>query len=248
MTSIGERIEELRKAKNLTQDDLATLMNSSRVQINQWETGAREISASRIIDFAAALDTSCEFLLRGVPVEKAESYNQTGLDLHSLSAFADIMDLPEHKKKQYLSILNGILGSDYFWHCVMPHILSAITIQENAVLGGAYAGLNDFSPEIMSEKIKEGIQTLTFSNAAGYTDHILINKETAVSYQLQEAIDAFKLLLKALIEKHSESKTGPLAVFTAPYRSSKAPDDTVGISQFLEYIKAMGLTIDVKNN
>lgn len=245
--AIGERIRELRKTKNLTQDDLALLMNSSRVQINQWETGARELSASRVIDFATALDTSCEFLLRGVPVEKAESYNQTGLDIHSLNAFADIMDLSEHKKKQYLSILNGILGSDFFWHTVMPHILAALSIQENAVLGGAFSGLKDFDPECMADKIKESIQTVTFSNTVGYTDHILINKETAVSFQLQEASDAFKLLLKAIIEKYGAKQDNPLAAFTIPYRKSKAPDEKIGISEFLEYIKAMGLTIDNTN-
>lgn len=245
--TIGERIKELRKAKNLTQDDLAVLMNSSRVQINQWETGAREISASRAADFASALDTSCEFLLRGVPVEKADSYNQTGLDFHSLSAFSDLRDLPEHKKKQYLSVLNGILGSDYFWHSVMPHIVSALTIQEHAVLGGAFAGLKDFSPEFMAGKIKEGVQALTFGNTAGYTDHILINKETAVAFQLQEAVEAFRLLLKAITEKYASDQNGPLSLFTAPYRSSKAQDEMIGISDFMSFLKSMGLTLEENN-
>lgn len=242
--TIGDRIRELRKSKNLTQDDLALLMNTSRVQINQWETGVRELSASRVIEFAGALDTSCEFLLRGVPLEKAESYNQTGLDLHSLNAFADIMDLTEHKKKQYLFVLNGILGSDYFWRNVMPHILAALSIQENAILGGAFSGIKDYNPEELCNKIKESIKTVTFSNTIGYTDHIIINKETAIAFQLQEAVDAFKLLIKAIIEKHGTNQNDPLAAFVIPYRASKAPDEKINITEFLEYIKAMGLTID----
>ena len=241
---IGDRIRDLRKAKNLTQDDLAALMNSSRVQINQWETGAREISASRIIDFANALDTSCDFLLRGVPVEKVESFNQTGLDLHALNAFADIMHVTEHKKKQYHAILNGILGSDYFWKSVMPHLLAAFSIQEHAVMGGAYAGLSDFNPEAMRDKVKEGIQTVTFGNAMGYTDHILIGQDTAVAFQVQEACDAFKLLVKAIIDKHGTEHNNPLAAYTAPYRSKDAPDENIRVSEFMEYVKAMGLTID----
>ena len=68
--SVGGRIRALRRAKNITQDELAVLVNSSRVQINQWETGARELPMGRLDDFAAALDTSCDYLLRGVPYEK----------------------------------------------------------------------------------------------------------------------------------------------------------------------------------
>ncbi len=242
--TIGDRIRELRKAKNLTQDDLAMLTNSSRVQINQWETGARELSASRVMEFAAALDTSCDFLLRGVPMEKAESFNQTGLDMHSLNAFADIMTLSEHKKKQYLSVLNGILGTDFFWRNIMPHILAAFSIREKAVLGGAFESIKDYKPEEFGDKIKESIQLVTLANTAGYTDHILINSETAIALQIQEAVDAFKLLLNAIIEKSGREQSNPLAAFTAPYRANNAPNETISISEFIEYVKAMGLTID----
>lgn len=241
---IGERIRELRKQKNLTQDDLAVLINSSRVQINQWETGARELSASRIIEFASALDTSCDYLLRGVPTEKSDSFNQTGLDLNSLNALSDIMNLSEHKKKQYLSIINGILGSDYFWHSVMPHLLAALSIKENAALGGAYAGLRDFNFDLLSDKLQESINTLTFSNTAGYTDHILINRDAAVAFQLQEGSEAFKLLLKAIIEKYDTNKNDLLLNFTAPYRRKNSADEKISTSEFLDYIKAMGITID----
>jgi len=241
---IGDRIRELRKSKNLTQDDLAVLMNSSRVQINQWETGAREISASRIIEFASALDTSCDFLLRGVTSDKVDSFNQTGLDLHSLTAFSDVMHLHEHKKKQYLYILNSILGSDYFWKSIMPHILAALSIKENSILGGAFSGINNFNPDRMKDKIVESVNTITFSNTCGYTDHIIINKETAISFQLQEASDAFKLLLKAIIDKCKNSHQDPIESITTPYRSPNEPDDKIDILDFIQYLKAMGLTLD----
>ena len=241
---IGERIKELRKAKDLTQEELANLMNTSRVQINQWETGARELTANRIIDFANALDTSCEYLLRGVPIEKAESYNQTGLDVHSLNAFADIMELPENKKQQYLLVLNGILGSDYFWREVMPHLVSAVTIQDHAVLGGAYAGVNDFRPEHVADKLKENIQFVTFCNTAGYTDHILINKETAIDFQLSEATSAFNILLKAIIEKQSLKQSNPLLALTKPYCPNNASDKNICVSDLIGYLKAMGLNLD----
>ena len=246
--SIGERIKELRRAKKLTQEELAALMGISRVQINQWETGARELTASRIIDFANALDTSCEYLLRGVPVEKADSYNQTGLDMHSLNAFSDVMNLPDHKKNQYLVFLNGILGSDYFWHEIMPHLSAALSIQEHAVLGGAYAGLKDFSPDSLADKLKESVQFVTFCNTAGYTDHILINHDAAINFQLSEATKSFDILLKAIIEKHSIHQNNPLVALTKPYCSNKNSDnEKIRVSDLIAYLNAMGLTLDVTN-
>lgn len=242
--SIGERIKELRKAKNLTQEELANLMNSSRVQINQWETGARELTANRIIEFANALDTSCEYLLRGVPVEKVDSYNHTGLDIHSLNALEDIMGLPEHMKNQYLIFINGILGSDYFWREVMPHLSSALCIQNSSVLGGAYSGFKNFSLESAADKLKESINLVTFYNTAGYTDHILINKETAIRFQLSEATKAFSALINAIVEKQSISQTNPIIALTKSYRPNGVDNTKISISDFIAYLKTMGIEFD----
>ena len=61
-------------------------MNVSRVQVNQWETGARELSVGRVFEFANALDTTCEYLIRGISIEKSYSFNQTGLKEDALNA------------------------------------------------------------------------------------------------------------------------------------------------------------------
>ena len=89
---IGERLRSLRKERHLTQDDLANLMSVSRVQVNQWETGAREIASSRIIKLAEIFNTSCDYLMRGVeseapppivPVpEKNQEYGENETNVH----------------------------------------------------------------------------------------------------------------------------------------------------------------------
>lgn len=240
---VGERIRELRRAKNLTQDELAVLVNSSRVQINQWETGAREMSTSRLVDFASALETSCDYLLRGVPYEQAESFNKTGLDVNSLNALSDVMNLTEHKKKQVLFVINSILGSDYFWKTVMPHILAAISIQENAVLGGAFEERKNLLPESMMDKLKESIDNVTLCNMSGYTDHIVINKETAIAFKLNEAAKALEMLIKAVVEKHALERNHPLSTYVSPYKSENETDEKINVTEFIEYVKAMGIDI-----
>lgn len=37
--SIGEKIYNLRKEKNMSQEDLANILNVSRQTISKWETG-----------------------------------------------------------------------------------------------------------------------------------------------------------------------------------------------------------------
>ena len=242
--SVGGRIRALRRAKNITQDELAVLVNSSRVQINQWETGARELPMGRLDDFAAALDTSCDYLLRGVPYEKTESFNKTGLNMYALNALSDVMNLTEHKKKQILFVINSILGSDYFWKGVMPHILAAISVQENAVLGGAFEGGKDLLPESVTDKLKDSIENVTLCNISGYTEHMIISKETAVSFKVNEAINAFGMLLKAIVEKNKMDKNDPLSAYISPYRERNVTDEKINVTEFVEYMKAMGININ----
>lgn len=37
--SIGEKIYSLRKSKNMSQEDLANVLNVSRQTVSKWETG-----------------------------------------------------------------------------------------------------------------------------------------------------------------------------------------------------------------
>lgn len=63
--SVGGRIRALRRARGLTQDDLATACGVSRSAVAQWETDRAGQLRGNITRIAEALDASIEHLLQG---------------------------------------------------------------------------------------------------------------------------------------------------------------------------------------
>ena len=65
-TDIGERIQTLRKAGGLSQEELAGRTGVSRQAVSKWESGASEPSTSNLLALAKLFEISAEELLRGV--------------------------------------------------------------------------------------------------------------------------------------------------------------------------------------
>ncbi|MBP3635721.1 MAG: helix-turn-helix transcriptional regulator [Bacilli bacterium] len=60
---IGQRIKELRKSKNLTQQKLADLVNVTKVSICCYEKGTRTPNLETFVDLVNILDTTPNYLL-----------------------------------------------------------------------------------------------------------------------------------------------------------------------------------------
>ena len=63
--SIGERITDLRKGKNLSQGQLASLLEVSRQAVSKWENDSSSPDTLRLIQLADVLDTDVEYLATG---------------------------------------------------------------------------------------------------------------------------------------------------------------------------------------
>lgn len=63
--SVGERISELRKARNLSQGQLAESMGVSRQAVSKWENDLTSPDTLNLIRLADALDTDVEYLATG---------------------------------------------------------------------------------------------------------------------------------------------------------------------------------------
>lgn len=63
---IGERIRTQRMLKKMSQDDLASKLGVSFQQVQKYEKGANRITAIRLAEIAAAIDTNVMTLLNGV--------------------------------------------------------------------------------------------------------------------------------------------------------------------------------------
>lgn len=63
--SIGERITDLRKGKNLSQGQLASLLEISRQAVSKWENDTASPDTLRLIQLADVLSTDVEYLATG---------------------------------------------------------------------------------------------------------------------------------------------------------------------------------------
>ena len=70
---IGSRVRELRKAKGLTQQDLADMINVTKVSVCCYEKGTRTPNLDTFVDLINALDTTAAYLLGMDSVVVAEN-------------------------------------------------------------------------------------------------------------------------------------------------------------------------------
>ena len=74
--TIGSRIKECRKAKHLTQEQLAEILLTSKMTISHYENDKYDLSSSTLQLVAEALDTSVSYLVDGIvpPNEREQEF------------------------------------------------------------------------------------------------------------------------------------------------------------------------------
>lgn len=60
---IGKKIKARREHLNITQDELAEMMNTSRVTITRYENGSRKANQDALFELAKLLNVSISYLL-----------------------------------------------------------------------------------------------------------------------------------------------------------------------------------------
>lgn len=92
MYSTGEKIKQIRIARNMTQQELADTMGVKRNTISQWESGARKISVEQLIELAKTVGVTLDYF-QDDPPERALFQALTQLE----SAFSSA-DIPSADK------------------------------------------------------------------------------------------------------------------------------------------------------
>lgn len=72
ITVVGMRIAQLRKGRNMTQRDLARVLNLSPSAIGMYEQGRRQPSAELIVAICREFSVSTQWLLTGEPYTKRD--------------------------------------------------------------------------------------------------------------------------------------------------------------------------------
>ncbi|WP_084245172.1 helix-turn-helix domain-containing protein [Planomicrobium okeanokoites] len=92
------RLKSARKAKKLTQDDLAKKVNTTKATISNYENGYSTPSNDMLLLLANALDISTDYLLGRTDNSKLINYNNMNGEKSPLSdqdEFEKLMNSPE---------------------------------------------------------------------------------------------------------------------------------------------------------
>lgn len=74
--NLGERLFELRKAKNLTQDDMAEKLNVTRQTVSKWETNQSTPDFDKIMPLCELFEIGVEELLTGKKQEEKQEQKE----------------------------------------------------------------------------------------------------------------------------------------------------------------------------
>ena len=108
-TTFGPRLVEIRKARGLTQVQLAELAGTTQRAISYYENDAGYPPAPALIDLARALETSTDVLL-GVKAPKVERYKEDSETRRLWKQFQHVTTLPERDRKAVIRLINSLVA------------------------------------------------------------------------------------------------------------------------------------------
>lgn len=114
LQSIGDRIAEQRRKCNMTQQELADEIGVKREVVAYWERGNRDIKSEHIINLSIALNTSCDYLLRGVDTENIDIAKDTGLGNDAIKMIKTVAYTNKLVALDLNKALNDFVGSGSF--------------------------------------------------------------------------------------------------------------------------------------
>ena len=115
--SFNEQLTKLRKRNNITQIELANLMNVKQYVISSWETGRSEPNISQIIKLSDVFKISTDYLLdRHIIITNSENeYNKVIENINkdikddfTKDLIKILEDIPNNKKEKIINIVKEI--------------------------------------------------------------------------------------------------------------------------------------------
>lgn len=136
---LDENIKTLRKAKGLSQEELAIRLNVVRQTVSKWEKGLSVPDSGMLVSLADALDTSVSILL-GETVQETETDS-----LKSISEKLEVINLQLAKR-------SAARVRAVRWMLIALCALILATFAALAAINGSYMDWNGSDPELAVAK------------------------------------------------------------------------------------------------
>lgn len=195
--TIGERIKLKREALGLTQRELSEKLYVKRETVNQWESGTRQIKGDDVARLADALETTCDYILRGVEAEQLHFFKDLGLTGNAVKKLKKMA--PQVGSND---VLNSMIGNDMFsllvgrWgdYCTVAQGLNQAKIELIKALTDAGVKLtskelsDDDCTIIAYSQLKEPSSKVCYEFAKLFMQQQ--NKKEYFKFKLQQGINA----------------------------------------------------------
>lgn len=128
MTSFSDRLKELRKKNQLTQQELADKVGTNRVNITKWETGRTNPKIDDLFTLAKALGTTTDYLTSGVIIDVTDKTEEERKAI-LFDKLETMYNTFQEMKKSGLELekvhqLIDLTGNEPFYHNVAEAIYS----------------------------------------------------------------------------------------------------------------------------
>ena len=87
---IGMRIAKLIERKDITQVELAKILNIKRETVSYWVSGKRDIKTRYTCALADYFNVTCDWILRGYDAEQKDIAKTTGLSEKAINKLEEI--------------------------------------------------------------------------------------------------------------------------------------------------------------
>ena len=103
--TFGERLYELRKNKNISQEELAELLDVSRQSISKWENDKAYPEMTRLLFMSEYFDVSLDYLMRGTDSDESNNDLTVGYKAQNMLRVWNIM-VQLSRQKSEIFIMN----------------------------------------------------------------------------------------------------------------------------------------------
>lgn len=165
MTSMGQRIYELRGKHHFSQGDLAEKLDVSRQTISKWENDQSVPELDKMIALCDIFNVTVDYIARGATAEQADSCNDGEQPMKEKEPSPVMIKIDPNKK--YTKMLPVGLGAVYCLSLIIVfamQLMSYFTAFGTVTLGQTYItlGLNMFiAVSLLSGRLKLVVGALT---------------------------------------------------------------------------------------
>ena len=205
--SIGARVAERRNEMGLKQRELADMLSVKRETVNQWENGIRQIKGEDVARLADALETTTDYILRGIKAENLSAAKETGLSDGAITKLRQLSQAGDHPGErgvyrygytiETLRVLSELIESNHFhelFNSIGGYLIAAGVLPDEA-----------YKSEEQDLTVEEYSRFYGWAKGRGLE---VIPRNDAKELYLQKACDILKDICKEMLEhgKHSREK------------------------------------------